>query len=390
MKGVLCLTALLCSIGSSLLTAQNVKKGYIVSNQNDTIGGVIKERLNMSEKVSFKKEREAEFQEYLPVDLKSFYVEKEGVYESVVISKTEDGRDFLNVLAKGYATLYLTSEKGRDVYYLRKGDELIKITKKDSIGTFKSGSSEFFREDNRYKGLIMHYLGDCPAIKNKLNNVSFSPGSLTKIVETYNNCKEPDKKEVIANSKPIKTHYGFKLGGGSRTLHFQPQSVHDGDYKSEFGYIFGGFVNFTYKNSFALQPELLINKKGTTGTVPISANWNYTNKVSITYLELPINLMYSFNTKYCQPYLLAGMVFGQVLSKDSYGSYIDFKGDLRTKSINVGSNSYGFRFGVGGKVNVFNGRKIIVEGIFDQTYANWSSTEEITFKGLSLNLGMEF
>jgi hypothetical protein len=62
-----------------LLTAQNVKKGYIVSNQNDTISGFIKERSNLTEKISFKKEKEAEFKEYLPIDLKSFYIENGGV-----------------------------------------------------------------------------------------------------------------------------------------------------------------------------------------------------------------------------------------------------------------------------------------------------------------------
>ncbi len=77
------LLTLLCK--SMFAQTYNTQRGYIVTNENDTITGLIKEQNKLSEKILFKPDRSGDFREYTPEKIRMFSYEGGYYYKALQV-----------------------------------------------------------------------------------------------------------------------------------------------------------------------------------------------------------------------------------------------------------------------------------------------------------------
>src|SRR6056297_4162257 len=150
---------------------KNFTKGYIVTNNNDTVQGFInhqKWKVN-PKKIAFKKNMQSEVKIFKPLEIKEFRVgnsfytgQVEDIETSpVATSRLEEGpklnleRDtvFLEVLFKGDKSLYhYGTRKGKDNLYIKRNDSIeLLVYKNYYIIRFEG---KYQQEKNTYKGQL--------------------------------------------------------------------------------------------------------------------------------------------------------------------------------------------------------------------------------------------
>lgn len=146
--------------------------------------------------------------------------------------------------------------------------------------------------------------------------------------------------ESTAGSPVSKIQVGFKGGVGlasmsgetwgfSQSLELYLENDASGDVTSSFkksgnsGPVFGAFLNYRINSQFSIQPEFLYVKKGAkvkgTGSQTFtefgSISYSVTEKLNLTYLEIPVLAKFSIPTQgKIRPSLFAGPAMGVKLS----------------------------------------------------------------------------
>ncbi|MBQ7419805.1 MAG: hypothetical protein IJV17_03570 [Prevotella sp.] len=128
MKKLILLAACACcsAVTTSLYAQVNPMQGYIITNENDTIRGVIDYRSdehNVRECI-FQKEGSGEFTVYSPADIKGYRFENNGAF---YVTKTVDINKkplqlFAEYLLKGGVSLYYISTNYVNYYYFEGED----------------------------------------------------------------------------------------------------------------------------------------------------------------------------------------------------------------------------------------------------------------------------
>lgn len=122
---------ILCSI-SGLLNAQyGLEKGYIVTNQGDTLNGFIRidKVSQLNQRVEFALKAGDSLKAFLPNDLKSFWIFPNLYFEShKVLSKIPNSymtpqRLFLLRIQKGYVSVFKVEKKIGNAFFIKKADE---------------------------------------------------------------------------------------------------------------------------------------------------------------------------------------------------------------------------------------------------------------------------
>lgn len=132
---------------------------------------------------------------------------------------------------------------------------------------------------------------------------------------------------------PVKglTGAGFKAGvvmakatGDNIDLIADENNV---DIKSLMGFAVGGFIEYSFSPSFAIQPEILYNTKGVK-----FEQGDVTDKVTMTYMQIPVLLKFNIPTAgNFDPFIYAGPSVGILLSaKDKLeGTDDDYDEDIK-------------------------------------------------------------
>lgn len=152
--------------------------------------------------------------------------------------------------------------------------------------------------------------------------------------------------------------YGVKAGGNLSFLYTSGsnEGLNSDQYNGKFGYHFGGMLEYSLSDMFAIQPELMYLNHG--------ANLKKDNSflmkdghITLNTLQLPVNLKASFNLGnsnskvfvYGGPYV-GYNVYGKVAGKID-GVAVD--NELFSKGSNMKRWDYGVGIGVGIEVNKF-------------------------------------
>jgi hypothetical protein len=160
------------------------QNGYIVTNENDTIRGLVKNKnlvpYRVLTEIKFKKNNESKVEVFSPAQLKGFQV---GSAKYLSIGINTDGlkeKLFLEVIVEGFLNYYELESSafgaGRSANYVilqRKGEkEQVFFSKKDILFNFKKTLTE--------------YLKDMPNLCEKINNGTYKKKDIEKIVNEYN------------------------------------------------------------------------------------------------------------------------------------------------------------------------------------------------------------
>ncbi|MCZ4694082.1 hypothetical protein DWB61_02730 [Ancylomarina euxinus] len=170
---------------NSILNAQsNFKKGFVITNSNDTIQGEIDYRgdISMNKKCRFK--NGDNLVTYTPDDI-SAYKFIDGKY---FVSKNFQGeKSFFEFLIKGQVSIYFHKNlKGRHYYIEKDGLGIRKITYEENLKY--QGDKIYSYGSTKHIGIFNIYMQDAPSLKSRISRLKeLSHKSLIKLATDYNN-----------------------------------------------------------------------------------------------------------------------------------------------------------------------------------------------------------
>jgi hypothetical protein len=180
------------------------KPGYIVTNKNDTIRGLVslQTKSDYSKMCSYMDSEKKEKKIYTPEEISSYRIENKMLFQSkeIEINKVKT-RVFLEYLVNGIADLYYLYQPDGDVYFITKDTVLIPLTNRpksvtvneDVIG-MRPDIKTYEGESNQYKGVLRYLFQDSPEVVKEIEGTAFNHKSLIKITKNYHNSIAKDKK----------------------------------------------------------------------------------------------------------------------------------------------------------------------------------------------------
>jgi len=312
-------TLLLFLIATGFLTnlhgQSQYKKGIVVTNNGDTISGLIAYREgSRSYKVcNFKKSKGAPLTKYSPDQIQSYGFVNDMHYESKPFESDNGNTNnfFFEVLVKGKLTLYKYSLR----YFVEKnGDGLHELTNKKQEVIVDNET--YMKDSKRYLGVLNYLTADCENFTETLIQSGNGEKDLTEIVEKYNRCKGEESISYKEKKPWFKANFGVLIGLNSSQINFSSANSFD-----------RAFAVMPGVNLDILSPR--INEKFSfhTGLFYLSTTYlsyyennrvqtidrtdvSYIDRTDITIdakqLKIPLGFKYMFSEKELAPYINGG------------------------------------------------------------------------------------
>lgn len=177
------------------LKAQGYKEGYIVTNEGDTLAGLIMNKntspYRVFEKIKFKKNKEGDVEELAPDALKSFKIGEEHYLSKLTNAGPGPSvKKFLKIIEERYLRYY-------ELEYTRPATANTTLTI-DNIISYailqRPGEKlEFIIQVNHmtfdFKKRMAEYLKDDPIVSRKIKKGIYTRNEIGKMVKEYNNHK---------------------------------------------------------------------------------------------------------------------------------------------------------------------------------------------------------
>ena len=217
MKKTLLLLLILCT-EQIAYSQTDFQKGYIITNQNDTIQGLI-DYVDGPKKYrtcDFKKSLDPTFTNYRPGEIRGYRLAGDKYFESKNITiEGEPNNVFLELLVKGNASLY----RFKNTFYIEKSDtafyELTNPEQQVVIDWKKN-----MQKTNKHIGILNYLLSDCPRLRGKIQNTDLNQRALSRLVVNYNECVNT-ATVVFREKKPsLKGFIGVTAGVNSSQIEF--------------------------------------------------------------------------------------------------------------------------------------------------------------------------
>ena len=297
---------------------ENYLPGYIINSENDTLHGYIDYRNWGSNPfiINFKEKADSKVQDLTPLDIKGFHVLDEFYVSAIVENeissikikdlnqnsslKLKTDTVFLQTLFNGDKSLYYyKTTDGKDNFYIKIDSTYDLLIYKKYL-TNKEGNL-LVTSDKKYIGQLSVYLNDCPNIRKKLINTSYTLNSLEKLFKFYYESTN-SKVQFLKKKEKIKPEFGALAGLSYSSLEF---------YGEKFPYLigidFGHSINPVFGLTFEIFParnfrkwsicnELIYTTYSFKGYYEDIKNDNYYSKISteLSYSYLKINTTIRF------------------------------------------------------------------------------------------------
>lgn len=220
-------------MSTSLLNAQsNFKQGYIITNDNDSLIGLIDFRTDKSNSnvCRFKESETSKVQTFYPSDIAKYRFVDEGKYyvSREIIIKDAPRKVFLEYLVQGMMNLYyykdwdwtLESDSEMEYYFFENPDGvMMPVTKKpDEMVNYKK------KEDGRYIGMLGSVFKDYPAITSHLDKTRFDRESMIGLAKDYHTITCAPGQECIEFENDYAKQFmevKFSVYGGFQLLDYE-------------------------------------------------------------------------------------------------------------------------------------------------------------------------
>jgi len=280
LKTLILLFLISVSIGTK--AQLNFRKGYVITNSNDTLHGKINDGGgNRNSRIClFKQSKASKVIKYYPADIKAYRFINDKYYASKkVFIRGESRYVFVDVLVEGKINLYNYRKTKNMTYYIEKKDSnMIGLVYK-VITLYSKSKSPFNRliysheYDLKYTPFLdtLYYLfRDCEKIQKKLDAVEYDQRSLTNIIQDYLSevCKENDCINYTRDLKINGPRFGLFTGIRLNRISFLPYT--EGKYtydhlinpKNDISFPIGAFMNIPMSrinDGLSFQIELIAN-----------------------------------------------------------------------------------------------------------------------------------
>lgn len=193
-KSFILTLALLVSLGA--LGQDNLKKGYVITLDNDTLFGKINDAggYKNSRLCTFKPYKKRKVTEYLPGQIKGYRMFDDKYYVSKLVGDKEHAKyKFIEVLIEGPVSLYHDRKSTEKAFYIQKKEgELIPLV-------YETGQLRYKPEDNGaiiyspvytlhnriYQDSLYNFFSDSKVIQDRVASTDYDPKSLRDITKDY-------------------------------------------------------------------------------------------------------------------------------------------------------------------------------------------------------------
>ena len=310
----------------------NYKAGRIITNNNDTIFGLINDggEIRNSRFCLYKEEKRAKSIKFYPNEIKSFLLIDEKYYSAQSLNiKNKLTPCFVNVLIEGSIDLYHSRKVNDIAYYIKtEGGNLVGLSKKSiEIGQTITGSSLFWQniiriEFQEFKDTLPYLFRKSDLIQNQIPELKYDHKSLQNITKTYigltcsgSNCIAYEQD--LTKSKP---NYGFFTGiQFSKITFLNVQFASELKSDNAVSFPVGAFFNsplnlFSPRLSF--QVELLTSKLSYQPKFSKISNDLATVNMNSNVIAIPLFFKYGFKIKKLNPSLGFGKEIGFVFNSE--------------------------------------------------------------------------
>jgi hypothetical protein len=214
---ILSLLTFLCN--STANAQHDFQPGYVVTNNSDTIHGLIDYGVSRSNAVScnFKSDSATAVKSYSPDELKAYAISERTYYVTKSI-KTESGsmNYFVECLVKGVINLYYYNDMGIEHYLVEQSNTVYEL-KNDNVSFVEDGKT-YFKKSNQYKGALTYLMKDAPTMSSEIQNTNFNKKSLINLIEKYHKMSGKEnylvykKQETKKNDAKWQFSFGISAG----------------------------------------------------------------------------------------------------------------------------------------------------------------------------------
>lgn len=332
---------LLILIFSNKLHAQlNYKKGIVISLQNDTLKGTIRDGggIRNSKVCVFKPENNGKKIRYYPDDIKSYIFNGDKYYSSKsFLVKGEYKNVFSEVLLEGEYSLFFCYKNKQVRYAIQKKNEaLIALPNYEKrLNTYYGSHTLSMRKGNYYSDYsfvdtLAALFKDSPKVMNVVKTTEYAEEALINLTKIYlkDKCKGVGCLLYEKNLRKSRIQYGLFSGAEMSQLSFLYS-----DYSPAVFYNvpLGVFVNIPIpqlSERLFFETDLILN------SINLDRTWiNYMDpylyfigfiSVKSTNLDVPLLFKYEFTGNKLTPAIAIGKEFGiNLKSKVVTDNYIN-------------------------------------------------------------------
>lgn len=261
----------------------NYKKGYVITNSNDTLHGKINDSggYKNARVCLFKASNAKKAVKYYPEDIKAFRMIDDKYYVSRKFQNSGKPKCiFIDVLVKGPVSLYKYWKNPNTGFYIEKKEgELIDLDNHQIQFRYKPETNAEVAlspvvalESKAYIDTLHSVFSDAEKVHSRLDNVGYDEKSLSEITKAYLNevCKKKDCIVYERDLNRYRPRFGLFAGTQFRFMSILPsaKSVYGPEEKATiqtnpvYALPVGGFVNIPLakiNDRLSLQIEIISN-----------------------------------------------------------------------------------------------------------------------------------
>ena len=207
-----CLLILILLLYLSDLQGQTLfQPGYVITNENDTLHGLIDYRgdTRNAKRCDFKTDLNSSVQEFTPQTIKGYrFIDGKYYVSKIIKSNDKEVQIFLEYLVNGINDLYFYADITQNHYFIEKSDgKLIELTNERKM--ISIDGKDYIQESKNFIGLLKFAFGDCPQIFPLINKAKFENKSLIDITKRYHDIKCDGEKCIIYEKQLSVMRYRF-------------------------------------------------------------------------------------------------------------------------------------------------------------------------------------
>ncbi|MDO3694846.1 outer membrane beta-barrel protein [Wenyingzhuangia sp. chi5] len=287
--------------------AQNsFKDGYIITTENDTIYGQIKDRLDTNNYISCLFKKNQQIKEYYPSEIKEFGYNNYKVFKSRIVID-----EFAELLVQGNTNLY----KSRDMYHLQKEGDVFDLKSEVMLVEVNRLIGHTEVRNNRWKGIVAYFINDCLTnASNIIVDLKYDEKELTDLIIKYNKCKGGGYREIKSSKKWNIIKYGIIVGLKNSYIKARDESsrysyINDNSIHPTFGLLVS-IKSPRISEKISYQGELHFSKSSyssSSSEFKYTTLKNYDSYIDLTTLSIPISFKYAFSKKETNLYFQGGV-----------------------------------------------------------------------------------
>ncbi len=376
------LALLLCSVFILSLAGQNnYKPGYIITNDKDTLYGLIDYRTDFqnSQECHFKNDNSVSKQVFFPGRIEGYRFTENGKYytSGQINLNGKDITIFLEYLVQGLMSVYYYENREGQKYFFfedEAGDMKVVTQEPDKIIDNK------VYKDKRYNGQLRYIFNEYLPTEDYYNKVDFNQKSIIDIAKSYHDqvCTTGEECIIFENKNPDEKLIDFRFSfyGGISWSTYYFNTTRSGN---------------TYSNShinplIGAQVELIYTRKLPSFSVLVDLSFaqfrapmkDMGNKLQSEYegllLSPKIGIKYTYRKFKLQPSIEAGLLFSYLFNLTSTIKDESF-GDDYYRDYTLKKRFYGAYIGIGLDYKIKNNQAIFIHATYD-TYMKGDLTQK--------------